>query len=160
MQIFEKPKIWIDADSCPVRVRDLILRTAVKKQLNVIFVANKPIPFTIKSPLFEMHIEPQIKDAADNYIVENCASNDIVITRDMLLADRLVQKQIVTLNDRGIKFDKRTVEKMLKERELSLNMELLGLHTGKMRYSYGNKEFSAFEKCFSQALSEKLCYFN
>lgn len=148
-----RPKIWVDADSFPAKARDLLLKTAAGKKLQVLYVANHDIPFSLQNPLFEMRICPQTPGAADDYIADGCTSGDIVATRDIPLAARLVDREIRVINDRGICYDKRTVEKRLKERELSLQMEALGLHKGHTRESYGGKELDAFGKCLHSLLS-------
>ncbi|MBO6101515.1 MAG: DUF188 domain-containing protein, partial [Spirochaetaceae bacterium] len=78
----KKFRIWIDADSCPVQVRDLTVRFALRLKIPVKFVANHDIPFK-KNELFEMIVCENEKDAADNYIVENANPEDLVITRDI-----------------------------------------------------------------------------
>ncbi len=144
-----KATIWVDADSFPAKARDLLLKTAIQHNMYVIYVANHDIPFRISSPLFEMQVCPSSPGAADDRIVENCKQGDIVATRDIPLAARLVEKGIDVINDRGIHYDKRTVEKRLKERELSMQMEVLGLHSGYRHEGYGSKELEAFAKCLS-----------
>ncbi len=147
------PRIWVDADSFPVKARDLLLKVAASKGLPVIYVANHDIAFGIQSPLFEMLVCPPTPGAADDCIADGCTPGDIVATRDIPLAARLVEKGICVINDRGVRYDKRTVEKRLKERALSMQMEALGLHKGHSHESYGGKELEAFSKCLHSVLS-------
>ena len=147
------PRIWVDADSFPAKARNLLLKTAASKGLHVIYVANHDIAFSTQSPLFEMRVCPQTPGAADDCIADNCAPGDVVATRDIPLASRLVDKGVRVINDRGLCYDKRTVEKRLKERELSMQMEALGLHKGHSRESYGGRELDAFGKCLSSLLA-------
>lgn len=147
------PWIWVDADSFPAKARDLLLKTAGGKGLRVIYVANHDIPFSLSNPLFEMQICPQTPGAADDCIADGCIPGDIAATRDIPLAARLVDKGVHVINDRGVRYDKRTVEKRLKERELSLQMEALGLHTGHSREGYGGRDLDAFGKCLHALLA-------
>lgn len=147
------PRIWVDADSFPAKARELLLKTAASKQIPVIYVANHDIAFGTQSPLFEMRICPQTPGAADDCIADGCGPCDIVATRDIPLAARLVDKGIRVINDRGVCYDKRTVEKRLKERELSMQMEALGLHKGHSHGGYGGKDLDAFGKCLHSVLS-------
>ena len=149
----QRPLIWVDADSFPAKARDLLLKTAGGKGLRVIYVANHDIPFSLSNPLFEMQICPQTPGAADDCIAGNCEPGDIAATRDIPLAARLVDKGVHVINDRGVRYDKRTVEKRLKERELSLQMEALGLHTGHSREGYGGRDLDAFGKCLHALLA-------
>ena len=105
-------RIWIDADSCPVPVRNHTVKTAAKLGLQIFFVANKQIPCEY-SP-FEMIICGNEKDAADTYILEHAGENDLVITRDIVFADRLVTKGVHAINDRGTEF----TSEIIKERDL------------------------------------------
>ena len=91
--------IWIDADSCPRLVREYTADYAQKNHLSLTLVANKPVPAGSDRKNFEMIICSAEKDAADNYIVSSASEKDIVITRDILLAERLVAKNISVIND-------------------------------------------------------------
>ena len=67
-------QIWIDADSCPALVRNHVIKTANKKNLDVFLVANKVIP-THPDLIHKMIVTGSEKDAADNYIFENVKEN-------------------------------------------------------------------------------------
>lgn len=146
--------LWVDADSFPRQARHYIQQTAIQHKIKLVYVANKRIPFDFDSPLFSAVIQPSEKNAADNYIFDNCNENDIVFTRDIEFAKRLSDKKITALNDRGAIFDTKTLAKMLKEKALSEQMELLGLHTGKSRHHYGRQELEAFIKTFNTVLEQ------
>ena len=62
-----------------------------------------------------MILAENTKDSADNIIFENITEKDIAITRDILLAERLVQKNIKTINDRGTYFSKENIKKKFQE---------------------------------------------
>lgn len=152
MQAFS---IWVDADSCQSKARNSLQEIALKYSVPVILVANRAIPFFCNSPLFNMVIREAKKDAADTYISVNCTLHDIVVTRDLPLAQKLLQKGITVINDRGIIFTKTTLEKMLKERELSMQMAALGIRNGKFS-TYSNEDLKKFTKNFQQALQNNL----
>ena len=118
--------IFVDADSCEKNAREFILNAAVKKNLNVIFAANKNIPFAFKNPLFKMEICSKEKNSADDFIVENSKPGDIVVTRDLLLAQRIFNKKISVMNDKGTVFNKENLEYLIEERQLSIQMKSLG----------------------------------
>ena len=104
--------IWVDADSCPIPVKDIIFRFCKRLKLRLTFVANHEIPMP-KSELFKMIVCDATPDAADNYIVENALQNDIVITRDIPMASRLIEKNITTINDRGLLFTSENIREKL-----------------------------------------------
>ena len=93
--------IWVDADSCPKLVRTYLIDYSKKLNLKINFVANKNIPVENPHDLFSMIITNSESQAADNYIINNVFQFDIVITRDIPLADILVEKQINYLHTNG-----------------------------------------------------------
>jgi len=155
-----KPHIWIDADSCPAGVKNIVLKAAIRLNLLVTYAANRNIPFSIQSPLFNMVICPKTEGSADDYIFNQTEENDLVITRDIPLAQRLITKKVTVLNDRGLLFDEKNVQEMLKQRELNMMMNAIGVHTGGRWDSYGQKELSAFAQCFDKVLSQKMSEYN
>ena len=94
-------KIYIDADGCPVK--DEVYRVAERYKLPVVLVANKRLNLPPNS-LLEMVVVTGAFDAADDWIVENSKPNDIVVTADILLADRCVKKSVRALGPTGVEF--------------------------------------------------------
>ncbi len=150
-----KLTVWIDADSCPQKVRNHVLSLSKSKGYNVKFVANHEIPSGEKTPAFEMIVCSKEFNAADDYIFKNCDDNDVVITRDILFASRLVEKKVCVMNDRGVCFTKDNIQDRLLERDFSLNLSEIGLGGGKGNY-YGEKEFKKFASCFESKILEHL----
>lgn len=144
-------RVLVDADSCPQRVRKYLLSRAKKAQIELYFIANKDISDGATLENFKMIVRPQIAQAADNWILANAKEGDLVVTRDIPLAAALLQKNIRVINDYGKVFDKKNIERALKERELSLQMSELGLGT-KKRDSYGQKEFELFAETFNKEM--------
>lgn len=142
-------KIWIDADSCPTLVRNHAVKIGNNLNIPVTFVANKSIPCNLKN--FEMIICNQEKDAADNYIYENASVNDLVITRDIVFADRLVSKNITTINDRGTIFTAENVKELLSERNFDFALAQAGV-VKHFSDGYTKKQFAAFANCFDKVI--------
>ena len=94
-----KGRIFVDADSCPKKIKSIIQKAAVKNSMELFFVANRNIPFTTQNPLFFMQICDGHKDAADDWIFEQSTKDDLIITRDILFAKRLVQSGKRAIND-------------------------------------------------------------
>lgn len=149
-------KIWVDADSCPSRIRDIILKNAKRLSLEVSFVANRNIPFSLSDSLFSMIVCPNEEGAADNYIVSNAEKKDLVITRDLPLAKRLIEKEIDVINDRGKIFYQENLEKMLTQRNLNMLMSAAGIKSNGRKDSYGKKEIYEFSNCLDKILSKKI----
>lgn len=144
---------WIDADSCPSTLRDYIIQTAVKNSFIVSMVANREI--LQNSDNVKMIICEKTQNAADNYIFENVKKNDIVITRDIPFAARLVEKGIFVMNDRGLSFTKDNIEDRLMERNLSLNLSEIGF-SGNKKKQYSQKEIKKFASAFEYELQKHI----
>lgn len=143
-------QIWIDADSCPRLVREHVIKYGNKNNIKVIFVANKNIPSENKN--YQMIICSKEQDAADDYIVENATQKDLVITRDIPLANRLVQKEITVINDRGTHFTKENIKDKLADRDFDLQLAQIGLG-GYKPNTYNVKQFKKFADCFNKVIT-------
>ncbi len=116
-------RIFIDADGCPVK--DETYKVSARYQIQVLVVANRTLHLPI-SPLVEMVVVSGGFDAADDWIVENSVKNDIVITSDILLADRCVKKQVRCLNPKGEEFTEDNIGSKVAGRELMQNLRHMG----------------------------------
>ena len=146
--------IWVDADSCPTEVRNIIIRFAKRLEIQTTFVANRDISIP-QNPIFKMIVTEATQDAADNYIVSNANSNDLVITRDIPLADRLVERNIVTINDRGLVFTRENIKEKLSIRNFNFNLYTNGIISEKTG-RFGKKELNDFSNCFDREIQKKL----
>ncbi|MCI1208956.1 MAG: DUF188 domain-containing protein [Treponema sp.] len=147
------PRILLDADSCPKKVRDYLVIYSQKLNLPIIFAANRNIPPVISTTFFTMALCTKEKGSADDYIVEQAAGNDIVITRDIPLASRLVEKKITVMNDRGTFFSSENIKERLSERNFSLQLAQLGLGGSKKKI-YSQKDFMEFANSFDKKIHE------
>lgn len=119
-------RIFIDGDACPVK--DETFRVAERYKLHVFVVANQPMRLPL-SPTIEMVTVSGGFDAADDWIVENTLSKDVVITTDILLAERCVKKTVRTLSPKGEEFTEDNIGSAVANRELMQNLR----HMGEMR---------------------------
>lgn len=118
--------IYIDADACPVK--DEVYKVAARYDLDVVVVSNQylNIPF---SPKVRMQVVAGIFDAADDWIVDQIEFNDIVITSDILLAERCIAKGGKIINSKGHQMTEDNIGSALSGRELSEHLRNLG-HSG------------------------------
>lgn len=119
--------IFVDADACPVK--DEIYKVAQRTQLKVILVANQYIHIPL-NPLFEMNVVKGNFDAADDWIVEHIDARSIVITVDILLADRCLKKQARVLGHKGNEFSEDNIGSAIAQRELMENLRHMGENRG------------------------------
>ena len=108
-------KIYVDADGCPVKSE--VYRVAERYKLSVVLVANKRLNLPIHSDL-QMVVVKGAFDAADDWIVENSKPNDIVVTADILLADRCLKKSVRALGPKGVEFTPDNIGSVVATREL------------------------------------------
>src|SRR5947199_9581908 len=116
-------KIYIDADGCPVK--DEVYRVAERYKLPVVLVANKRLNLPMNS-LLEMVVVTGAFDATDDWIVENSKPNDIVVTADILLADRCVKKSVRVLGPKGVEFTSDNIGSAVATRELIQDLRQMG----------------------------------
>jgi len=156
-------KILVDADSCPKAARELVLRRAAKLNLRIIFAANRQIPCSLTNnkdeEIFgaEMEICPEGENSADDRIVELACGGDLVITRDVPLAKRLVEKDVSVLDDRGRIFTSNNINELLSIRNFTVGLAENGL--GAERTSnYGKKELKSFADSLDRMLSKNFSH--
>lgn len=150
--------IWVDADSCPVPVRDLIIRFSLRLNIHVFFVANRIIPLSnnaLNSNIIEMIVTNTNEGAADDYIVTHSNENDIVITRDIPLASRLLENNVTVINDRGHKFNSNTINEQLSIRNFNLYLAQNGIQSNKTN-NYNKNNLNEFANCLDRELQKKI----
>jgi hypothetical protein len=138
------PALYVDADACPVK--EEVLRVAERHGLAAIFVANSGLRLP-REPWVRMVIVTGAFDAADNWIAEHAAANDIAITADMPLAARLVEKGVHVIAPSGRAFTPQNIGLALGLRNLSQELREAGAIKGH------NAAFTARDRSnFLQAL--------
>lgn len=144
--------IWIDGDSCPKILKDFLFRESRIKKVKICVVANREVKIP-DGDFISMIVCPNVSGAADDYIFEHCKGDDVVVTRDIVFADRLIEKGIFVINDRGIVFTKDNIKDRLREREFNMNLSILGLNE-KAQNRYGQKELEKFSYIFERHISQ------
>lgn len=122
-------KIWVDADACPVAIKEILFRAANRTQTQVTLVANQ----YIKTPPSKFITSVQVAkgfDVADNEIVQRCTSGDLVITSDIPLADEVISKNCLALSPRGELFTKENIKSRLNVRDFMETLRSSGIQTG------------------------------
>jgi uncharacterized protein len=115
--------IFIDADACPVK--DETYKVAERYQLKVFVIANQSIQIP-RDKKIEMRVVPGGFDSADDWIADNIEAGDILITADLLLADRCLKKKARVLGSKGKELDEENIGNILGTRELKAHLRDLG----------------------------------
>ncbi len=119
-------KMWIDADACPKVARDLIIKTAIRTQTPTVFVANQRLNLQ-KSPYLTMIVVGKGFDVADDYIVQECAEGDLVISSDIPLANDALNKGAQVMNFKGHLYTKENIKQSLSMRDFMDTMRGTGV---------------------------------
>ena len=117
------PRIFIDADACPVR--DEALRVAERHNLEVNIVSNSGMRPS-RNPMVRQIMVPQTPDAADDWIAEHIAPSDICITADIPLAARCIEIGATALHSNGKPFTKESIGMALAMRDLMQQLREAG----------------------------------
>jgi len=122
-------KIWVDADACPVVIKEILFKAAERTKTTTTFVANQ----FIKTPPSQYLKSIQVAsgfDVADNEIVQRAAEGDLVITADIPLAAEVIEKGAHALNPRGEMYTIDSIKQRLNMRDFMDTMRASGIQTG------------------------------
>lgn len=146
-------KIYVDADACPQTVKNILFKAALRVQRQLIFVANQFVAVP-NEPLIKAVRVTKGADIADNYIVDHVEINDLVITADIPLADRVISKHAVALDPRGEFYTKENIKTRLSMRDFMHDLRGSGVVMG------GAKPLNSRDiKLFADALDRYLIKF-
>ena len=135
-------KIWVDADACPKAIKDMLFRVAERRQITVTLIANSWLRVP-ESPFISCVAVGQGPDIADDEIVRRCEAGDLVVTADIPLAARVVEKGGAALDPRGTLYDSNNVKQILAMRDLMVSLRGSGVETGGPG-GFGQKERNLF----------------
>ena len=108
-------KIYVDADACPVKYE--IIKVATRHKIEVFMVCNGGIrPF--RNNLINLIIVPEGLDEADKWIFENINPRDIVVTSDIPLALKCIDKGASVLKHNGLILNLNNIGNLLAIRDL------------------------------------------
>ncbi len=122
-------KIWVDADACPVVIKNILFKAADRTKTAVTLVANHHINIPA-SPNIDFIRVTQGFDVADNEIVKRLNSGDLVVTADIPLAAEVIEKQATALNPRGELYTAENIKSLLSMRDFMDTLRSSGVETG------------------------------
>jgi len=110
--------LYIDGDALPNLLKPILLRSIQRLHVNTFVIANKKISLGKKSEYIHYIIVDAGADEADNKIVEMLQKGDLVITADIPLADRVIQKKAHAIDHRGELYSIDNIKQYLAMRNL------------------------------------------
>jgi hypothetical protein len=141
----EKLKIWVDADACPVVIKEILFRAAERTQIETILVANKLLRVPPSPWLRAMQV-PGGFDVADDEIVKQIEPGDLVITADIPLAAQVIAKGGHALNPRGEFYSASNIQERLAMRNFMEELRGSGVDiSGPSTFSQSDRQSFAAE---------------
>ncbi|MFM8500729.1 MAG: YaiI/YqxD family protein [Fluviibacter sp.] len=122
-------KIWVDADACPIAIKEVLYRAANRAKVFVTLIANQMLRVP-PSPWIRALQVPAGFDVADQRIVQEVEAGDLVITSDIPLASQVIAKGALVLDSRGELMDKGNIEGRLTMRNFMEGLRNSGVDTG------------------------------
>jgi uncharacterized protein YaiI (UPF0178 family) len=147
-----RPAILVDADACPVK--DEIVKVAERHGLAVTFVANSGLRPS-RDPMIRNVIVSAGFDAADDWIAENAAPSDIVVTADIPLAARALEKGALAVGPTGRVFTAETIGAALAMRDLNRHLRETGESKG-YNAAFGARDRSTFLQALDRLARQAL----
>ena len=152
--IYVEFNIWVDADSVPAKLRQMILKAASRTSAPCFFVADRELPDVkayiaedtfalrekarqagqpdaaeirkIKSKISMVVVESG-ENSADDYIVEQASAASLCITHDIPLAARLLEKGCIVIDDRGSEYTDADIRARLGDRLVNQELRSWGV---------------------------------
>ncbi|NBC30147.1 MAG: hypothetical protein GVY29_09190 [Spirochaetes bacterium] len=145
--------LWIDSDSCARDARTVAVRAVSRPGVSVTLVGDRRVPEG-KTPGVDEVVVSQGADAADRYIEEHAAPEDLVVTRDLPFAERLTRSGIAVLNDSGEVYTTENIAERRSIRDFMYELRASGAH-GERGANRGKRETQAFANALDRELSKR-----
>jgi uncharacterized protein len=145
--------LWIDSDSCARDARAVAVRAASRPGVSVTLVGDRRVPEG-KNQGVEEVVVSQGADAADRYIEEHVAPQDVVVTRDLPFAERLTKSGIAVLNDSGEVYTTENIAERRSIRDFMYELRASGVH-GERGGTRGKRETQAFANALDRELAKR-----
>ncbi len=122
-------KIWVDADGCPVVIKNILFKAAKRTGVQLILVANQYINIPPLSCIEMLQVGSGF-DVADKEILKKLSAGDLVITSDIPLAAEVIEKGAFALNPRGELYSEDNIRERLNMRDFMDILRSSGINTG------------------------------
>lgn len=144
-------RIWVDADACPLLIKEILYRVANRTQIEVTLVANQMLRVPPSRWIRALQV-PAGFDVADQRIASEAQPGDIVVTADIPLAALVVSKSAWVIDPRGELIDASTVQARLTMRNFMDRLRESGVNTGGPA-SFAAKDARAFANQLDRLLA-------
>ncbi|WP_062265322.1 YaiI/YqxD family protein [Endozoicomonas arenosclerae] len=122
-------KIWVDADACPVVIKEILFRAADRTETPLTLVANQPLRVPGSRFIKSLQVASGF-DVADDEIVRRVEPGELVITNDIPLAAEVIEKGCTALSTRGELFTEDNIKARLNMRDFLDTLRSSGIESG------------------------------
>jgi len=122
-------KIWVDADACPVVIKDILFRAAERTGVEMTLIANHALRIPPSRNIKFLQVASGF-DVADDEIVKRLGAGDLVITSDIPLAADAIEKGGHALSPRGELYTTDNIRARLNMRDFMETLRASGVDTG------------------------------
>jgi uncharacterized protein YaiI (UPF0178 family) len=136
-------KIWVDADACPVVVKEILFRAADRTGVELTLVANQALSTPSSANINTLQV-PRGFDVADDEIVKRLNAGDLVITSDIPLAAEVIEKGGHALSPRGELHTTENIRARLNMRDFLDTMRSSGVEMGGGPGAFSQRDKQAF----------------
>ena len=147
-------KIWVDADACPVVIKEILFRAADRTGVQLTLVANQPLNTPSSANINTLQV-PRGFDVADDEIVKRLEAGDLVITSDIPLAAEVIGKGGHALSPRGEMHSKENIGARLNMRDFLDTMRASGVEMGGGPAAFSQRDKQSFANELDRFLT---CY--
>lgn len=147
-------KIWVDADACPLVIKDILFKAAERTGVELTLVANQTMRIPPSRRINFIRVGSGL-DVADNEIVKRLTPGDLVITSDIPLAAEVIEKGGYALNPRGDLYTADNVRDRLSMRDFMDSLRASGIDTAGPP-SLNQKDRQAFANSLDKFLTKHL----
>ncbi|HEY4145401.1 YaiI/YqxD family protein [Pinirhizobacter sp.] len=147
------PVIWVDADACPVVIKEILFRAAEREKITVTLVANQWLRTPPSRYIHTVQV-PGGFDVADGEIVRRVAAGDMVVTQDIPLAALVLEKGALALNPRGELYTRETIAQRLSMRNFMEELRGSGVDTGGPS-AFGQRDRQSFANALDRWLARR-----
>ena len=146
-------QIWVDADACPAAIKEILYRAAARREIQVTLVANSPLR-TPRSPWIRAVQVPGGFDVADQHIAQQVEAGDLVITADVPLAAKVIERGGHAINPRGELYTAENIGERLAVRDFMDELRSGGAITGGPA-SFGKRDREKFANQLDRLLARR-----
>jgi hypothetical protein len=145
-------KIWVDADACPVVIKEILFRAAERTRVALVLVANQALWTPSSSYISTLQV-PGGFDVADDEIMKRLTAGDLVITSDIPLAAEVIEKGGHALSPRGEMHTSENIRARLNMRDFLDTMRASGIDTGGPA-AFSQRDRQAFANSLDRLLTK------